>query len=179
MRHIIAITLLSSLALTGCKKKEEAAGGGSAAAKPAEPKAACAAGMWKAPSGAFCINAHGYTAGEEKDDDPNMQIDFKSVAADGSDEKYFHVWYRKSADPSEFTTMAANAETDVKAAKEEGRGDFAGGNGKYFLWNRDTTHKLFVVIKGKKNAFVCEASNYNAPVDPGALEACKSLTPID
>jgi hypothetical protein len=171
MKQLLQIVGVSCVLVLGACKKDEAASGSSGAtsAKVDEKN-----------------NAPGFTPGKLEDHgddpaDPEMRIRFKK-AQEGEFPPSFELsWYPKR-EPEQMLAIAPNMETDYKSGKPEEKGDFAGGKGKFFLYSSSSdpkSHSLKAVMHGKKLAYMCNASSYDAPIAPEVLAACKSITPIE
>jgi hypothetical protein len=196
MTKLMIACVISAALVTvgGCKKK----GDGDAVAKTetsdkpaadkpvAPPPPACPAKAWKEPSGLFCVDAPGFTAGEiekSEDDDPRMMLYFSKPNADETKPPtmFSITWYPKR-DAGEAISIVPNMESDYKNNKGEATGEFAGGKGKFFVFARkdnEQSHKIYAVLQGKKHAYRCEGSSFGAPIAPEVIAACKSLLATD
>jgi hypothetical protein len=163
-----------------------AAGSAAADTGAVEPLKTCSPKAWKEKSGLFCVDAPDFKAGKPEDylDGDGVRIYFKREAKDGKPELMFGVTWRKKTDDAnaEALGLAGSMESDFKNNKGEEQGKFAGGKGYYVVWARkpeEKSHTLHAVVNGKKHAYNCEASSYDAPIAPELIAACKALIPTD
>ncbi|MEO7092580.1 MAG: hypothetical protein ABI175_04965, partial [Polyangiales bacterium] len=131
------------------------------AAAAAAPAATCSATAWKEPSGAFCVDAAGFTAGELSKgdgDDPEMKLYFTKK---GKADVMFNVsWFPKREAKLTAVSAASNMDSDFKNNKGEDKGEFYGGKGRFVTFSRQDepkSHKLYAVVQGNKAAYACEA----------------------
>jgi hypothetical protein len=167
---------------------DPAGSGSAAAAAPAQTGGACPPGAYKPPSGAFCIDAQGFTPSEESKNGSfvSLALHGPSDPSTGSAPEVDISW-QVDAPASDYDDRVKVIEDNakLKGVSIDDQGDMSGVTGKWVTTHHvsgSKDHPLMnrnfaSVIKGTKSNFNCE-STAGDTIAPAVLTICKSLRPL-